>query len=164
MEIKKSINIKNIRECILWFTIWHSLLIIPAFGLFARSISVYFWLIYMALLLFYFISKKRTKMYLKKYYFIFVFLCTISLVSPIDIRFVPNWKDQKQFIVVLPIVSVHSGQWQLLQNMQADNKKAFKDYVPNIIHGTILSYPKYAIVIFYPSQHTPSEPIKLSAN
>jgi hypothetical protein len=118
----------------------------------------------MVLLLFYFISKKRTKIYLKNYYFIFVFLCTISLFSPIDIRFVPNWKDQKQFIVILPIVSTHFGQWQPLRNMQADNKKAFKDYVPNIIHGTVLSCPKYAIVIFYPSQHTPSEPVKLSTN
>jgi hypothetical protein len=167
METKKTINIK---ECIWYFIFWYSIFIVPVSGLFARRITLFFWFIYIILLLFhfiskllYFISKKHTqRCCIKKYYIFFVFLCTLSLFSPIDIRFVPNWKDSKQFITILPIVSIRFGQFQPLRNMQADNKKAFKDYVPNIVSGTILTYPKYAIVIFYPSQNSPSEPFQLT--
>ncbi|MDR0604057.1 MAG: hypothetical protein LBG80_07125 [Bacteroidales bacterium] len=171
METKKIKIIDSVKESIWCAIVWHSILLIPAFGLFARNVSVFFWSIYMILLLFHiisklfdFIAKKNTKTGIKKYYIFFVFLCTLSLFSPIDIGFVPNWKgkDSKQFIAILPIVTAYSGHFQPFRNMRADNKKAFEDYVPYIVSGTNLTYPKYAIVIFYPSQNSPSEPFQLT--
>jgi hypothetical protein len=160
---KKTTNIReNIRECILWFAIWHSILLVPVFGLWARGITVFFWFICMILLFVYFISKNPVKKYIKKYYLIFVILCTISLFSPIDLRFAPNWKNQQQVIMILPVVSTHAGYGKPFRDMRADNKKAFKDYVPNIVSGTPLTYPKYAIVIFYPSRNILSKPLKES--
>jgi hypothetical protein len=152
------IDIKEyIKENFWWIITYHNIILVPTFGLLARNISIFFWFISMILLLFHFIPKENIKIRIKKYYVFFVFLCTISLFSPIDIEFAPNWKDSKQFITILPIVSMYSGTWQPIRNMQADNKIAYKDYVPNTLVGAVLVRPKYAIVIFYPSQNSPAE-------
>ena len=141
------------------FLHYYVILLMPVIGMTGRYISILLWLLCLLFMLLQFNGRYR---YLcKKLYVFTVFLCSLSLVSPFDIVLAPSGKNYDRAVAVLPMTVAVFGQWQPIREMQKDNKVAYKDYVPHIVNNTVFVFPKYALVVYYPSNREPTDPIKL---
>jgi len=133
--------------------IWHCVILLPGFGVFARNVSFFLWL---TSLLFIALSKMPFKKYhriankLSIISMVLIVLCTTTMFSPIDIVFAQKIQGHG-LVEVLPIVCSDNGSYASFRRMEKEKKVHNVDYIAYHLHGTILYKPKYAIVIRYTS-------------